>query len=187
MDVPFGTSVKSRTSAPGSLGLSSSHARAWARADGSPRDVDRELVVLFALEDENQSLYMPQNLGRAGNPAAISLADRFNPFGPFYASQRAGVHQRVPVREHAIANDADWATRALVSSWDASDALDYHNVHWHGNTATAAGMRTDTVPLLSGGMAVADMIPDNPGTWLFHCHVGYHLDGGMVGLYRVTP
>jgi len=33
----------------------------------------------------------------------------------------------------------------------------------------------------------AEMVPDDPGTWLFHCHVGPHLQAGMQSLYRVQP
>jgi FtsP/CotA-like multicopper oxidase with cupredoxin domain len=36
-------------------------------------------------------------------------------------------------------------------------------------------------------MVVADMVPDNVGTWLFHCHVNVHLNGGMVARYQVLP
>ena len=49
------------------------------------------------------------------------------------------------------------------------------------------GMRTDTVPLGPMSMVVADMMPDNPGTWLFHCHVNEHYEGGMQTLFRVVP
>jgi FtsP/CotA-like multicopper oxidase with cupredoxin domain len=48
-------------------------------------------------------------------------------------------------------------------------------------------MRTDVAALLTMGMLVADMVPDNPGTWLFHCHVGGHLRSGMQALYTVEP
>jgi hephaestin len=47
-------------------------------------------------------------------------------------------------------------------------------------------MRTDTLPLMPMGMIVADMVPDNPGTWLFHCHVGPHFDAGMIARYTVV-
>lgn len=39
--------------------------------------------------------------------------------------------------------------------------------------------------LLPMDMLVADMIPDNPGTWLFHCHTGPHLRAGMQAKYVV--
>lgn len=27
---------------------------------------------------------------------------------------------------------------------------------------------------------------DNPGAWLYHCHVTDHMAGGMVGFYKVA-
>ena len=49
------------------------------------------------------------------------------------------------------------------------------------------GMRTDVGSLLPMTMQTADMVPDNAGTWLFHCHVNDHLEGGMTALYKVNP
>jgi hephaestin len=37
------------------------------------------------------------------------------------------------------------------------------------------------------GMQVVDMIPDDPGTWMFHCHVDVHMEAGMETPYRVLP
>jgi hypothetical protein len=34
-------------------------------------------------------------------------------------------------------------------------------------------------------MKTADMIADNPGTWMFHCHVEDHMEGGMMAVYTV--
>jgi manganese oxidase len=42
------------------------------------------------------------------------------------------------------------------------------------------------VSLLPASMVVADMVPDDPGIWLFHCHVNDHLTAGMIGRYRVV-
>jgi manganese oxidase len=63
---------------------------------------------------------------------------------------------------------------------------DVHAPHWHGETVTYMGMHTDTLSLGPMAMMVVDMVPDNPGTWLFHCHVNDHLDGGMFALFKVT-
>jgi hephaestin len=63
--------------------------------------------------------------------------------------------------------------------------VDLHTPHWHGNTVTTGGMRADTVEVLPASMKVADMVPDNPGIWFFHCHVNDHIDAGMVARYSV--
>ena len=59
--------------------------------------------------------------------------------------------------------------------------VDLHTPHWHGNTLTTPmGMRMDMAELLPGSMLVLNMIPDNPGTWLYHCHVNDHILAGMM-------
>jgi FtsP/CotA-like multicopper oxidase with cupredoxin domain len=64
---------------------------------------------------------------------------------------------------------------------------DVHTPHWHGQTVTSMHMRMDMVSLLPMTMITADMEPDSVGTWLFHCHVADHLEGGMVARFTVTP
>ena len=65
--------------------------------------------------------------------------------------------------------------------------VDLHTPHWHGNTVTPTGMRTDVVELLPAQMVTADMTPDDPGIWLFHCHVNDHIPAGMITRYQVAP
>jgi len=61
-----------------------------------------------------------------------------------------------------------------------------HSPHWHGNTVVAQHMRTDVLSLTTMGMIVADMVPDNPGTWLLHCHQAPYFAAGMQTRYTVT-
>jgi manganese oxidase len=63
--------------------------------------------------------------------------------------------------------------------------VDLHTPHWHGNTLLVNGMRMDVVQLLPAGMVVGNMVPDDPGTWLFHCHVNDHILAGMLTRYQV--
>jgi FtsP/CotA-like multicopper oxidase with cupredoxin domain len=69
----------------------------------------------------------------------------------------------------------------------ASTNFEPHSPHWHGNTVTIKKMRTDVAEILPMGMTVAEMEPDNPGIWLFHCHVSAHLMAGMQAVYTVEP
>ncbi|MEQ1575743.1 MAG: multicopper oxidase domain-containing protein, partial [Vicinamibacterales bacterium] len=34
---------------------------------------------------------------------------------------------------------------------------------------------------------IADMVPDAPGIWLFHCHLDDHMEAGMMARYEVLP
>ena len=57
---------------------------------------------------------------------------------------------------------------------------DFHTAHWHGQRVIEDGRRrTDVVELLPASMKVADAVADNPGSWLFHCHVADHMREGM--------
>jgi hephaestin len=66
-------------------------------------------------------------------------------------------------------------------------AVDGHTPHWHGNNVIYHGHRTDVVPLAQAEMETADMVPDNPGIWMYHCHVDEHMVMGMMTRYEVEP
>jgi hephaestin len=72
-----------------------------------------------------------------------------------------------------------WYTMAMGTE------VDLHTPHWHGNTVTEMGHRTDVVSLLPASMAMVDMQPDARGVWLFHCHVNDHILAGMSTRYEV--
>src|ERR1700752_3925561 len=63
--------------------------------------------------------------------------------------------------------------------------IDLHSAHWHGEPVIESGHHTDVIELLPGSMKTADMIADNPGTWMFHCHVEDHMEGGMMAVYTI--
>jgi FtsP/CotA-like multicopper oxidase with cupredoxin domain len=65
--------------------------------------------------------------------------------------------------------------------------VDLHSPHWHGKTVLSRGHRTDVVELLPASMVVADMKADNPGTWMYHCHVADHIDAGMSTRFTINP
>ena len=67
------------------------------------------------------------------------------------------------------------------------EVFSFHTPHWHGNVVLQDGKRTDVVSLLPAQMVTVDMVPDNPGTWMFHCHIDDHMDAGMSALYKVEP
>jgi FtsP/CotA-like multicopper oxidase with cupredoxin domain len=61
----------------------------------------------------------------------------------------------------------------------------YHPMHVHGHTfqvrhAPGPGARKDTVMAMPGQTVTADMVADNPGQWLTHCHNLYHAEAGMM-------
>ena len=65
--------------------------------------------------------------------------------------------------------------------------FNFHTPHWHGNVVLDGGRRTDIVSLSPAQAITVDMVPDDPGTWLFHCHLSDHMEAGMMARYRVLP
>ena len=65
--------------------------------------------------------------------------------------------------------------------------FNFHTPHWHGNVVMQAGHRTDVIALSPAQMETVDMVPDDPGTWMYHCHVDDHMEAGMMVLYKVEP
>ena len=60
-----------------------------------------------------------------------------------------------------------------------------HPVHVHGHTfqmgaAGGSGPRKDTVLVPPMGGYRVDLVADNPGQWMVHCHNAYHADAGMM-------
>jgi manganese oxidase len=164
-----------------------------SRADGTPKDVDRELIVAFAEFDETESPYIRDNIETyASDPKGITIG--MDPFAtPILMTQDKGDPGDYVFREslngYIFGNLPGLTmTEGQRVRWYlmATSNFELHAPHWHGNTVTINHMRTDVAPLQTMGMVVADMVPDNVGTWLLHCHVGGHLKAGMQALYTVT-
>ena len=77
--------------------------------------------------------------------------------------------------------------RAKVPFFASTNDFDFHTPHWHGNVVTINQMRTDVAFMGPMQMITADMVPDDVGTWLLHCHVTTHNEAGMNVRYAVTP
>ena len=64
----------------------------------------------------------------------------------------------------------------------------YHNFHVHGHRwRSAAGVSVDNAGFGPHEAITARWTEDNPGRWLYHCHVFSHQDGGMAGWFLVDP
>ena len=155
-------------------------ARGMARPDGSPADVDREVFALFSVMNENNSPYLQASLHRFAKPPYPRLDDEeFNESNLMH-SINGYVFGNQPMITMRTGQHVRWYVMSMGTE------VDLHTPHWHGNTVTVGGMRMDTVSLLPATMVVADMVPDDPGIWLFHCHVNDHISAGMLTRYQVT-
>ena len=159
-------------------------AAGMANADGTPNDVDRELVTLFAQNHEEDTWLAEQNLPTLGEERPIPQPQSQN-FYPFFVkfSINGFLHGSLPLRTLTVRE----GERVRWYVFSSTNDFDFHTPHWHGNTVLIHGMRNDVMALEPMEMLIADMVPDNVGTWLFHCHVSFHLTAGMSARYAVLP
>jgi FtsP/CotA-like multicopper oxidase with cupredoxin domain len=151
-------------------------------ANAVPTDVDRELVVDFMVADENQSPYLQQNIDTfAGDPGSVDPDDEEFQESNLMHSINGYVFGNLPGLTMTRGQRVRWNLMGMGTE------VDLHTPHWHGNTLLIDGHRQDVTELLPASLKVADMRPDDPGTWLFHCHVGDHILAGMMALYTVSP
>ena len=62
----------------------------------------------------------------------------------------------------------------------------FHDFHMHGHRwRDTGGAPTDTTTVGPSETITARFTEDNPGRWLYHCHVFSHQDEGMAGWYDV--
>lgn len=166
--------------------------RGMARADGSPIDVDREFVVGFMEIDENQSWLLQENVrAHATSPEKVQEV-----MGPFFLRWARSTPLNYDKYFRETINGFSYGNGPVMTMktgervrWYlmSGTGFEIHAVHWHGNVVMIDHMRTDVTPVLTMGMAIADMVPDNPGKWLIHCHVSYHMKMGMQAFYVVEP
>lgn len=169
--------------------------RGMARPDGRPKDVDHEFVTMFIAINENESWYLDDNIrAHTTDPKGVDRKE----FIPITATGIAGtiagvgfvdtnvkwsingyIYGNMPLMTMKKGDHVRWYVATL------GDFNNAHSPHWHGNTVTVAGQRTDVLSVISAQMITADMIPDAAGIWLYHCHISDHMLAGMVARYEV--
>jgi hephaestin len=173
--------------------------RGQTNTDGTPKDVDREIVALFAAFNENQSWYVDQNVA-----AHISAADRKtlktvdaklsdpHMYVAFSGNGFAETNFKFSVNGYLYGNGPvmtmKQGQRVRWYVLDVGDVANFHTPHWlGGNLVTYHHARTDVFSMVPAGMETADMVPDTAGLWLLHCQVDDHHQAGMVARYEVLP
>ncbi|NQU71471.1 MAG: multicopper oxidase domain-containing protein, partial [Rhodospirillales bacterium] len=76
-----------------------------------------------------------------------------------------------------------------------NDTAWHHPIHLHGHSFRVIARNgkptrhrewRDTVLMAPGEKVEIAFVADNPGDWLFHCHILEHMAGGMVAVIRVV-
>ncbi len=169
--------------------------RGAARPDGRPKDVDREFFTLFLMYDENESWYLDHNINAyCGDPKGVNKLDNtpsdidgryfvlggmgFGP-GNLKSAMNGFLFANMPMMKMKRGERVRWHVGTL------GEGFNFHSPHWHGNTVLKNGSRIDVLDISPAQAVTADMTPDNPGVWLYHCHVSDHMMMGMSARYQV--
>ena len=181
-----------RDLASGLVGAIIVNAKGAVKADGTPKDVDREFVAIFYTSDENQSWYLTENISKyISDPKSLEKNTQFafrDIEGERVNMSFAGSNLRETINGYIFGNAPGFTMKQGERvRWYTAGMGIFHTAHWHANTVMLGGTATDVVPLLPAEMHTVDMVADNPGMWMFHCHVEAHLASGMYTHYMVEP
>lgn len=138
-------------------------------------------------QHENVVILADMDLGRYKQLPGIGAGDA----GPSEVGSYRGGHEYM----HTIDGRAyvEWSPhfRAKVGDrvrWRVvSVGSEFHTFHVHGHRWVGAdGVLTDNIVLGPGMYSTFEWVEDNPGDWIYHCHVPDHMEGGMMGLFTVV-
>ena len=118
--------------------------------------VDREIVLFL------------HDLYQSDVPSLSQDFDCFN--GRSFLSNTPEFHVNVGDRVR-------WRIAAL--------GAEFHVFHLHGHRWSTALRYVDSEMLGPSTTLNVEYTENNPGSWLYHCHVTDHMAGGMVGWYHV--
>ncbi len=164
---------------------------ARARPDGTPSDVDREMAALFLIFNEGNTSGDAEDSDDLPVKPTAPVAAAAPPTWA-QAAQAAEEGQRHTINGRVFGNlrglEMNEGERVRWYLFGLGSESDLHSAHWHGARVIEDGRRrTDIVELQPASMKVADMVADNPGQWLFHCHVAEHMMNGMFARFTVHP
>lgn len=158
-----------------------------ARPDGTPADVDRELAALFLIFDESGLAAEAKEAYEYVDNGSGIPAKSFSEIQQLLeAGARASINGRLFGNLRGLEMNEGERVRWYV--FGLGSQQDFHTAHWHGQRVIEEGRRrTDVVELLPGSMKVVDLVADNPGDWMFQCHVADHMREGMFARLTVHP
>ena len=149
-----------------------------------PKGIDREVFTYMTNTDEGKSTYFTESGQRVG--LDVDRMKELYATDPSFKESNRMYHINGFVYNNNKPIELVYGSRVrwYVVSYGVTDQ-DVHTAHWHGATVLNRGHRMDVLDLAPISFEVVDMIPDNEGQWLFHCHVASHFNNGMSAFYQV--
>ena len=146
-------------------------------------EIDKEFATAFVIFQEADSHYFAENVA-ARAPNRTNLGDSFFRMANTRFTMNGYSFQNIPHLFMKFNDKVAW------HSYSFGSIAGEHTNHIHGLTfvtKTYKAFRNDVLTITAGSHETFEMLADNPGTWMVHCHVGLHVSGGMFGVYTVAP
>ncbi|KAI8089734.1 Cupredoxin [Halteromyces radiatus] len=146
----------------------------------------QEVFTMMMTTDEGLSNYLPYSAQHYNNNINSNDLEQLMRTDDLFLESNRMYH----INGYILNNNADLRVfygrpvRWYILAFGLEDD-DVHTAHWHGATLLYHGHRVDVVDLMPVSFEVLDMMPDNEGQWLFHCHVASHFEAGMTAFYQV--
>ena len=117
-------------------------------------------------------------LGRHEPPPDREFVVVFARMGDFQTIDGRAFVGNTPVFRSRVGDLVQWDVMAMGS--------EHHSFHVHGHRwLTASGASADTQTVGPAESFRFRWREQDPGTWLYHCHVEEHMALGMIGTYQV--
>jgi manganese oxidase len=117
-------------------------------------------------------------LGRGQHRPDREFEVVFAPMGDFQTIDGRAFVGNTPVFTSVVGQTVQWDVMAMGS--------EHHTFHVHGHRwRSPFGTNVDTQTVGPAETFAIRWKEEDPGTWLYHCHVESHMMAGMIGTYRV--
>ncbi|XP_067131458.1 hephaestin-like protein [Centruroides vittatus] len=150
---------------------------------GARNDVDREFSLLFTVFDENLSWYLHENINNyCQKPESVDVENEDFQESNLLHAINGRIYGSL---EGLEANKGDRVAWYFIG---LGNEVDVHTAHFHGVTFVRwneGKRRSDVLELFPGVYETVEMMADNPGRWLLHCHVDDHVKAGMNALFTI--
>uniref|UniRef100_A0A8C0EFG1 ferroxidase n=1 Tax=Bubo bubo TaxID=30461 RepID=A0A8C0EFG1_BUBBB len=151
---------------------------------GLRKDIDREFTLLFMVFDENESWYLKENIETYlhKNPDDFNSTKNFVEGNSMHAINGKVYNSLLGL----TMNEGDRTNWYLIGM---GNEVDIHTVHFHAQTfifKVDKDHRGDVYDLFPGTFQTVELVAENPGTWLLHCHVADHIHAGMETTYTIN-
>jgi FtsP/CotA-like multicopper oxidase with cupredoxin domain len=151
-------------------------------------DTAERLTFSFSSTATGQSV----SASETANPADVFLDDLCTASGTFWAINKhpwpTGAHSRLPPPIAALERGKSYVFELKNLT------PQMHPIHIHGHTFKVLKSNkrelpvhhADTVLLQPKERVEVAFVADNPGDWMFHCHILEHQETGMMSYLRVA-